>query len=287
MENKQPKLNIFGYTDYRVYLKDYYRLRKEGEKGYSYRQFSKKAGFASPNFLQLIINGSRNLTPKSKEKFVKAIGLEGGQAEYFNHLVDMNQAQKDETKKQHLEAMMRLLPYSKKRLLDPRSTEYLSHWLYPALRELAQTKGFKDDPYWIARRLTSPASVKEIRQAMEFLVKGGYLVREDDGSYTSQDKLIVSGDEVKSLAIRQYHRQMLKQAEETLESLQISEREFGALTLTIPEDRIADLKFKLKEFRRELHLWAVNHDPGDYSDSVVQVNFQMYPLAKGKLNDES
>jgi len=42
-------LSVYGYTDYRAYLRNFYDMRKESERGYSYRAFSKAAGFSSPN----------------------------------------------------------------------------------------------------------------------------------------------------------------------------------------------------------------------------------------------
>ena len=219
------QLSPYGYTDYRSYLKDFYDFRKDGQHGYSYRAFSKAAGFSSPNILKLVIEGKRNISPDATQKFLKALGLKGQMSEYFTTLVRMNQAKTDADKEYYYAILKKLTPQSKRRDLDSDSHQYLSHWLYPVIREMVSLPEFKDDPYWIARRIHGNASVQEISQALQFLIKNGFIEKAEDGSYTSKDNMVLTSDEVKSLAIRNYHRQMLDKAKETLESLPVEERD--------------------------------------------------------------
>lgn len=280
MAHRPKQLSAYGYTDYRRYLSDFYAFRKESERGYSFRQFSKDAGFTSPNMLKLVMDGKRNLTQESLEKFVKGLRLEGAMADYFRALVRMNQADTSEEKAIHYHELKRLAPNAKKRDLEADTVEYLSHWLYPVLREMCQVEAFQDDPYWIARRLNGRASVKEISQALRFLMEKGFVSRTSDGRFVAEDNMVLTSDEVRSLAIRAYHKAMLDQAKDYLDDLDTSEREYGALTFLLPSEKLPELKFKLKEFRRALHLWALQACEEEANECVVQVNMQMYPQTK-------
>ena len=53
--------NIYNFSDYRDFLKDRYRQLKEADPVFSFRHFSKQAGFGSPNYLKLVMDGKRNL----------------------------------------------------------------------------------------------------------------------------------------------------------------------------------------------------------------------------------
>jgi uncharacterized protein (TIGR02147 family) len=276
----QSDLSIFGYTDYRDYLRDYYEARKQNPHGYSFRQFSKDAGFRSPNVLKLVMEGQRNISQESVEKFVTALRLNGQSAEYFRTLVKWNHAKSDAAKKQHFATLRALIPRYKKRLLNADTLEFLSHWLHPILREMVGLQTFSEDPHWIVRRLNGRTSVKEITQAVHFLTSAGFIAKQADGSYGLKDDMILTEDEVSSLAIRQYHRVMLQQAAEMLEDLPVSEREFGSLTIGLPEHALAELKRKLKAFRSELHVWAMEQCQADNDTQVIQVNFQMYPQTR-------
>jgi uncharacterized protein (TIGR02147 family) len=272
-------LSVYGYTDFRAYLRDYYEFRKDGQHGYSFRAFSKSAGFSSPNILKLVIDGERNISPEATQKFCKGLNLSGQMAEYFATLVRMNQAKSDTDKEYYFAILQKLTPEAKRRDLNAESLKYLSHWLYPVLREMVQLTDFRDDPYWISRRLNGRASIAEITQALQFLVKEGFVVKAD-GRYASKDNMVLSSDEVRSLAIRNYHRQMLDQAKECLDSLPMEEREFGALTFVLPEGALPEMKYKLKQIRRELHTWAMRVAEEQGGEIVVQVNVQMYPHTK-------
>ena len=53
-------LNIFSYTNYRAFLRDLYLTKKSESSGFSHRVFVRMCGFASPNFLKLVIEGKRD-----------------------------------------------------------------------------------------------------------------------------------------------------------------------------------------------------------------------------------
>lgn len=281
-QQKKPDqvLSIYGFTDYRKYLEAFYHHKKEGPKGYSYRTFSKMAGFTSPNILKLIIMGERNLSASSTDKFIKGLGLNGKMSEYFRVLVRFNQAKDIDSKAELYQKLIHLTPVAKRRQLDEASMEYLSHWLFPVLREMVMLGDFNDEPYWISRRLRGNATIKQITYALGFLKEQGFIEKQKDGRYMPKDRLVLSTDEVESLAIRRYHKQMLEQSVSALDVIPLGEREFGALTFLLPAEALDELKGKLKEFRKNIHQWAIRELGENDQGQVVQINIQMYPQTK-------
>src|SRR5690606_28781944 len=85
-------IDIFGYMDYRAFLRDFYAEKKASGRGFSFRAFSRRAGLGSPNYLKLVMDGDRNLTPEMAERFAAACGLKGDAATFFCELVGFNQA---------------------------------------------------------------------------------------------------------------------------------------------------------------------------------------------------
>lgn len=272
--------SVYSYMDYRIFLLEFYQFRKNSERGYSYRSFAKAAGFTSPNFLKLVTEGQRNLSVQALEKFIKALHLNGNQAEYFRNLVLMNQADNDLEKDAYLKRLKELLPHAKRRELQLHTHTYLSHWIYPVLRDMVSLPDFREDPYWIARRLHDHVSVEEIHRALNFLIKEGFLERDASDSLVPRDNIVSTTDEINNLAIRNYHRQMLRQAEACLDNLPVDLREFGALTFQLPEKALAELKAKLKQFRRDIHEWSLQLDEKDQKKVIAQLNFQLYPHSK-------
>ena len=86
----QPQLPVGRYGSIsQVVNKDSAASR---DYGFSYRSFARAAGFSSPNYLKLVIDGQRNLTAEMAARFAQACGLLGSAADYFCTLVAFNQA---------------------------------------------------------------------------------------------------------------------------------------------------------------------------------------------------
>ena len=65
---------ITEYQNYREYMRDFYEERKRSSL-FSWREFSKLAGFASPNFMQLVCEGKSRLSKTGVEKWPMPWGL--------------------------------------------------------------------------------------------------------------------------------------------------------------------------------------------------------------------
>lgn len=83
---------IYEFKNYREYLSAFYTYNKMKNSNFSYKTFSKLAGINSPNYLSLVIEGSRNLTIQNIQQFAQALKLNSDELEYFEALVLYNQA---------------------------------------------------------------------------------------------------------------------------------------------------------------------------------------------------
>src|SRR5690606_22286195 len=82
------------YLDYRAFLDDYCRWRRSNDPGFSQRTFAREAGLpaSSSSLLPAVIKGRRNLSQNLRVKFAKALGLPERENQYFDLLVQFNQA---------------------------------------------------------------------------------------------------------------------------------------------------------------------------------------------------
>jgi hypothetical protein len=92
---------VFDFIDYRKFLAEYYRSKKETSRYFSYRYFSQKLGFNSPSFLKAVIEGKRNLTRPMLERFCKAMNFGMEETLYFKNLVFFNQAKTSAEKQEY------------------------------------------------------------------------------------------------------------------------------------------------------------------------------------------
>lgn len=268
--------DIFGYMDFREYLRDAYAALKASQRGFSYRAFARKAGMSSPNFLKLVIDGKRNLGATSIAQFAKALDLGTREAEFFRELVTFNQASTAAEKNEHFERLGKYRKHKRVHKLDRDMFQYLSRWYYPAIRELVNCDGFREDPGWIAARIRPKITSAQAKDALDILLDLKLLVRDAAGKIQQGQALMSTGPEVRSLAVGNFHRQMMERAADSIETIDREHREISGVTVALSAEGFAQFKQKIHELRAELlELSAQETSP----QRVVQFNFQAFPLA--------
>ena len=72
---------ITEYTDFRQLMLDYYEDRKR-RSAFSWRDFSKAAGFTSSSYMKVVCDGKSKLSKIGVERTGVAMGLVGFEMEY-------------------------------------------------------------------------------------------------------------------------------------------------------------------------------------------------------------
>jgi uncharacterized protein (TIGR02147 family) len=276
------QVNVFEYLDYREFLRAFYQAKKATEYGFSYRAFSRRAGLRSTNYLKLVMDGERNLTPEMANQFARGCGLEQQAADYFCELVAFNQTQNTAERNRCYERLSRFKQYRTIHRLDAAQAAYHSTWYIPAIRELVARSDFSEDPKWIARTLQPRITAEEAERALGTLSSLGLLTRDEAGRLRQSQPLVTTGAGPLGHHVVNYHRAMLERAAEALDSVPRDEREISSVTLCVSQDVMLDLKERIREFRRELLQVA---ELGGAPERVVQINFQLFPLSEKQEND--
>jgi uncharacterized protein (TIGR02147 family) len=274
-ESIMTEPSVFDYLDFRAYLGDLFAFHKGQNDAFSHREFARRAGFAAPNFLQLVIGGQRNLTHKSSAQVAKGFGLKSRERDFFACLVQMNQAKTHTERNRHYQSMTSLRSPGSIKQLESASYDYFSHWYIPVIREVASWGDGRRSAAEIAALLNPPVTAKEAERALKVLTELQLLRQEADGRWVQSDAALTTGPEVRSLVVANYHRAMIRLGDEAIERHPSQERDISALTLGISRERLPELKQKIAAFRRELlELAARDEEP----QQVVQINFQLFPL---------
>ncbi len=275
-------IDVFRYHDYRAFLGAYYEHKKPS--GFSYRAFASAAGLGAPNYLQLVIQGRRNLTADMARRFAETCGLGQDGAEYFVTLVGFNQATDNQERNQHYQKLSGFRRYRRAQKLELGEAAYHSRGYLPAIRELALSAHFKEDPEWIATRLRPPIKPSEARQALDTLLELGLLERGADGRLQQGTRIVSTGPETTGMHIANYHAEMMQRATAAMTLLPAHERDISSLTLCLGSDGLAQLKERIRAFRRELLELA---ETDVLPTQVVQVNFQLFPLTTDTAKDNT
>lgn len=261
--------------DYRRFLAEFYANHRP--RGMSYRAFSRRVGLKSPNYLKMVIEGQRNLSPDMANRFAAACELDEEEQAYFCALVAFNQARDAEERES---ARKRIHHHCKKRRvrsIRASIVDYCSTWYLPAIRELLTRPDAQATPEWIGARLHPRVTKVKIRKALALLQRLGMIDVEADGKANVREQLVSTGLEIHVPAVAQYHRTMMTMASESIDRVPSDRREISSVTLCLSEAQFRSLKVKVQQFLDEVFEASASEDA---PDQVYQLNFQLFPLTK-------
>lgn len=277
-EEKKPSApDILQYTNYRVFLHDYYAYRKATSPAFSLRFFAARAGLSSHAHLKLVMDGKRNITKTTVVKIIQGLGFADERAQYFENLVFFNQAKTDREKAFYYGKLVKSAPGSRLHKLSRAQFRIFTEWYHSVIREMVELSGFNPAPEWISRHLGSKISPAEAADSLRLLTSLGLLAKTANG-YRQAQELVTTDDEVNDLLVKEYHRQMLLAAGNALEEVPAEKRDISAVTFAIRRKDFPSLKKHLQLMRKELLDFSCDAGTGE---DVVQVNIQLFPLTRG------
>jgi uncharacterized protein (TIGR02147 family) len=265
--------NVLEYLDFRAWLRDAYSLRKRAARSFSYRYIAGKIGVDAGTFAR-ILKGERKLDPEVAIRLAKVFGLGTREQVFFETLVLYGQARTLTEKNHFLEKIFRLRGI-RMGMLEERQYDYYREWYYSALRELLRFHAFDGDFKQLGRRLRPAVRPIDAKRALGLLADLGLTAPDAEGRPRPAEAVITSGEAIQSVFVNNLHAAMGELALRTLRDAKPSERDFSGLTMSLSPHGFEKLKYKLKQFRREV-LELAQLDEGE--NCVYQLNLQAFPL---------
>lgn len=283
--------DIARYDCHRSYVQDYFEYKKGLRSSFSYRRFSTLAGFKSPNYLLLVMQGKRNLSNEAAEGVARAMGLRDVEQRIFCALVRKANARTEQeatlAERDRLVAAKQLIT----KVVPSWQVEVHSRWYHPLVRELVFFPGFQPTGEYIAEKLNNLITPEQAWDSFVLLQKSGFIRANPDGSYEPLNPVVDTGDFLFSRVVMdRHHRETLQTWAKNIETLTPALQERGLINIPIAASRIPELRERMRRFQDEIIAWLSDEtDP----DSLVQLGTYLMPVtvggstAKTEKSDES
>ncbi len=270
-------LDIFEYIDYRKLLKDLYEARKAEKNIFSYRFIAQKVGFSSPGFFTNILRGKRNISSEMIFRFAELFKFNKAQTEYFELLVQFDQAKNHNQKKFYFEKIL-ASKRSKIATVDAQHYEFYSKWYYTAVREVLDVYSFDGNDFKeLAKMVAPPISPAEAKKAVTFLESAGFIHKNESGIYEQTEPFITTGYEARSVAITNFQLAAADLAKEAVDRFERDQRSISTVTFSLSKQGYETIEERLKTFRREL-LEIARADKD--RDRIYHINFHVFPMSR-------
>ena len=275
------------YTDYRKYLLDFYNYKQKQTshmlRPYSYSDFSAASDIKSPSYLKLIINGQRNLSAKTVEKFSKALGHCRQEKNEFLALVNYNQAKDPLERNNCLRTLSEIRIEKKMDLGELKAEEMnlLPSWVYWAIHSMTGLDKPSLNTTELYEKLKQRATKQQINTTLELLLKNQEIVASEDGKSFSKGNKTISGmQSIPPELIKKIQSELIYLGMESLLNDKPDSREFGAFTIAMTKKEFNDTKFEIRQFRKKLYSKLLENRESTSGEKIYQMNFQLFELSK-------
>lgn len=271
------KHSIYTYTDYRKFLVDRVELLKTLGL-YRVRAFARSVGFASPNYLQMILRGKRNLGTRFVLPLSRALSLSPVETQFLRALVYFTDSKDLQLKDEAFQSMARFKGFREAYPLTIDQYQIFQDW-----RNVALLEGLSAS--WSRTKLATMASdleltVEEIRERIALLAKLRLIEKDPlSGVWRRTSEGLTTESVVNDLNVRNFHREMIKRGLNSVDTFQLQERTVGGLTMSLSESDFQRLSKMVDEFTLKI---VAEFSTTTLATDVYQLNFQIFPLLKQK-----
>jgi uncharacterized protein (TIGR02147 family) len=277
---------VFDFIDYRLFLHASYEQRRATNPHWSMSAFSRKAGFgeSSRGYLKLIMDGKRNLSPKTIARLAQALSLDRKESLFFENLVHYNQARTQGDRSYYFSRLDEMLGAKKPTSFQllRNQVQYLSKWYYISIRELVALDSFVEDTQWIASNLRAKVTHSQIQEAIEDLLAMGLLTRDTSGKLLQAQAIVRAPTEGVVELIDLTQIEVMKMAFDSIENDPRDARDMSSVTISCPASQFENLRKEINRFRDHLVTTYGNYTKG--IDAVFQMNFQLFSITPPKRN---
>jgi uncharacterized protein (TIGR02147 family) len=276
--------DLYQYTDFRAYLRDYFKEQKSSHAFFSHPFFARKANIKSTGFVMHVMNGERNLTKPVALNIARAMGLTAAQTAYFEDLVSFDQAKKQSDKEYYLERIAAKRKNVRAKPLNDRQYEFYSAWYHSVIRELVTLLDNNSGPAVLAKLMVPSCTPKQVKESLRLQEELGILKKDKNGNYCQDQSFISAGGPVRNTAVVKFQKEMLEQAKATWDRFKTEEATMHTATLCMSGDLVERIRQEIREFKERL--FEIVAKEKKKPDRVFHLNINLFPMTKSIKGDK-
>jgi uncharacterized protein (TIGR02147 family) len=201
--------------------------------------------------------------------------LSAKECEYFELLVDFNQAKVAQTRRIGLDHIMNFRRIRLRRI-QPTEYEYYNKWYHSVVREvLTMLPAAESGSAQVASMLSPQISARAADQSIRLLQDLGLVKKGKHGKYIQTASYLTTGMQWESSIISIFQMRMAELGAQAIERFPKNERDISTLTVSLMPEGLERVQARIKGVRD-----AILAEAKAGGARVYQINFQVFPVSK-------
>ena len=231
--------------DFRNYLKSVLNERVSRNPAYSLRSFARQIDL-SPSALCEVLKGTKNLSEETATLIARRLGLNTSEQECFRLSALSQRTKRIEVKEEALQRLQELQPSSSTQILATELFRMISDWQHFAILAATELTDFESGAEYLAKRLG--ISVRGAEAAVDRLIQLEMLEQDKKGRLRKSKRNPRVISDSPSEALRNFHRQTLNKAIESIDTQTPQEKVIGSETFCIDPNQLEEYRKAADEF---------------------------------------
>jgi uncharacterized protein (TIGR02147 family) len=268
---------VYEYSDYRIFLLDLIKHERSKGQRMSLRAFTARVlpALSSSGLLPAVLKGKKNLGPNLRTKLTQALQLKPREAQFFELLVQFNQAD-DLAEKNRFFVQLSRFRQSKAKIVSEGQYLFFSRWYYPVVFNYFGMNQKQKNPMEIATAIYPPLSPAQVEEAIRLLLKLG-LIKKLANGYAVTENHLATESEFQGLVAAQYNQQFLQLATESLHHVSPKFRQFSTIVFSSSRDTIGLITDRMTALKEEVQE-ILSKDPK--SECIYTLGVHLFPNTK-------
>ncbi len=268
--------DIVEYAEYRLYLKDRYKLLKAGSSKISHRYINAKVGVKSSGWISDILGGRQKLKVNQVRSVAAAFKMDEREYDFLSVLVVMEKAANPE---QRVAAMEKWLSLKgpKREIVEKDRFAFFDHWYHLVLRELLGVLPFSGDYARLGATLSPPIKPRQTKKAIDLLQRMGLILPQVWNRRISDIPVLTKSPNGDTHQWNKILKDLMKLAPGALDRYSKHERDFSALTLSLSSDGLKKAGEEIAELRKRLLLIS---EKDRVQNRIYQCLFHVFPVTQ-------
>jgi uncharacterized protein (TIGR02147 family) len=265
-------IDIFEYSDYRLFFQDYFRDLKVNKPQLSQRCIALKANL-DPSFFSKVIKGKRRLSFEQAMNLAKFLKFSKSQQEYLELLIRCDHS-RSLYEKEIYQKKIQSSRQCNSITTDNKKCELYKKWYYTVINELIQILPTVDHEL-ISRMVIPEISPTEVKHAIELLDAMKMAKKRSALPLGLSATLTNAESSIPEAVMNDFQQQMFDIAKEALK-FNYNSKEVTTLTIRLSKEGFVKVKNLINGLKKEL-IEIVRNDTN--VSGVYQINIQAFPVA--------
>ncbi|MCQ2054458.1 MAG: TIGR02147 family protein [Fibrobacter sp.] len=276
-------IDIYHFTHFRKYLEEYQAARALEEPSFTRVEICNQLGLPKTRSYFADVLRGKKVSKRMAEKFEEVLELDKKECQYFEAMVDFDQAKTMAERTEAMNALLKLHP-NPQLILNSDAYEYYKCWYNSTLFAILDVMDVDDDLTAVQKRLVPHVTLGKLEDSVKLLERLKLIRKNENGFWKPTRESISSGPYNNDELIREYQLQSFELSKQAVLSPSKNPNVMSTMVFSVSDKAYRELENELQKFKTVAR--RIIAKDAQKATRVYQMNLHLFSNLEPEGKDE-